>query len=307
MYLFVAVSQSRLTAIFLYMKLKYLLLLCFFGVILKGNAQFGFVKKSEIDVVKDSRIVVVLFNDSNYNASIQKAFDRYWKFNGGYIFVSDTMLKQYQNKPEYIYLVFSKSKASNKLKIKACSTEDDMNGLILTKKYKRKVTTDVLIAYAFCSNKIDTPDWYPEMVRAVQLLNNFMDLAAMAKDDKSISTTTLTKNYPTNKTSLNDKTLYVLKSDNGLKGKEDGAQLWGNSYEVLDERDEMNKLILEQNPDALYFFSTKDAEYCNKLIVTASGTELMYYTSTKATDPCQCTAKDLKALKEMRVNANKVK
>ena len=303
----VAVNQLRLTAIFLYMKLKYLLLLCFIGTILKSEAQFGFVKKSEIDVIKDSRIIVVLFNDSNYNATIERAFERYWKFNGGYLFVSDTMLKQYQNKPEYIYLVFSKSKASNKLKIKACSTEDDMNGLVLTKKYKRKVTTDVLIANAFCSNKIDTPDWYPEMVRAVQLLNNFMDLALMAKDDKSIAITSLTKNYPTNKTALNDKTLYVLKSDNGLKGKEDGAQLWGNSFEVLDERDELNKLILEQSSDALYFFSTKDAEYCNKFIVTASGSELMYYASTKATDPCQCTAKDLKALKEIRVNANKVK
>lgn len=303
----VAVNQIRLTAIFLYMKLKYLLLVCFIGLFVKSQAQFGFVKKSELDVIKDSRVIVVLFNDSSYNASIIKAFDRYWKFNGGYLFVSDTMLKQYQNKPEYIYLVFSKSKASNKLKIKACSTEDDMNGLVLTKKYKRKVSSDVLIANAFCSNKIDTPDWYPEIMRAVQLMNNFLDLALVAKDDKSIDISSLLKNYPSNKTALNYKTLYILKSDNGLKGKEDGAQLWGDNFEVLDERDEINKLILEQTPDALYFFSTKDEEYCNKFIVTASGSELMYYASEKSTDPCKCTAKDLKALKEIRVNANKVK
>jgi hypothetical protein len=281
--------------------------MCFCGMVLHTYAQFGFVKKSEIDVVKDSRIIVVLFNDSNYNASIERAFERHWKFNGGYQFVADTMLKQFQNKPEYIYLVFSKSKASNKLKIKACNSEDDMNGIVLTKKFKRKITNDVLIANAFCSNRMDTTDWYPEMVRAVQLMNNFFDLAAMAKDDKSISISSMSSNYPTDKTTLNNKTLYVLKSDNGLVGKEDGSQLWGDSFEELDERDELNALILNQNPDALYFFSVKDALYCNKFIVSAAGSELMYYASAKATDPCKCTAKDIKALRELRNKANKTK
>lgn len=290
-----------------HMSIRQILLMFFCGIALHTNAQFGFVKKNEIDSVKDARVIVVLFNDSCYNASIEKAFDRYWKFNGGYLFVPDSMLKAYQNKRGYVYLVFSKSKVSNKLKIKACMSEEDMNGIALIKNFKRKITKDVLIANAYCRNNIDTPDWYPEMVRAVQMLNNFFELAAMAKDDKAISASSLTNNYPTDKTNLNNKTLYVLKSDVGLVGKEDGAQLWGDGFEELYEREELNSLILNQSSDALYFFNVKDELKCNKFIVSAAGSELMYYASASAKDPCKCTAKDLKALRELRNKANKTK
>src|SRR5437773_1090377 len=87
-------------------------------------AQFGFVKKAELEKLKDTRTVVVLSNDSAYNASIRDAVEKYWNFTG-FIFAYDTAMKPY-NKPEFSFLVFSKSKFS-KIKAKVCSSEEDFN------------------------------------------------------------------------------------------------------------------------------------------------------------------------------------
>jgi hypothetical protein len=270
-------------------------------------AQFGYIKKDDIDKVKDARLVVVLFNDSAYNASVLKAVERYWKFSGSYLVAYDTaaIMKDYNRKSDYYYLVFSKSKASPRIKLRACMMEEDVNGLVITKKFRKKITPDVAVAVGMCSNKIDTADWYPEMVRAVQMLNNFFDLAGMAKDDKSVSFGAMASNYPTDKKLLNDKTLYVLKSQNGLVGKEDGAQLWDGDFEHLDELEELHELILKQKDDAIYFFSTKDEKFCNKMFILANGSEVMHYSSTGSGNDCNCTAKDIKALKALRDKANK--
>lgn len=269
-------------------------------------AQFGYVGKSEIEKAKDARMIVVLFNDSAYNASITRAVERYWKFNGGYIFVYDTALamKEYNKKPEFTYLVFSKSKISNKIKIKTCLAEPDINALLLVKKFRRKLSPDLIIASGFMSNAIDTEGWYPEFVRAIQLMNNYFDLALMAESDKDITYSKMSANYPSDKSQMNGKALYVYSSEVGLKGKEDGAVLLGDDFEDLEFREEVYKMILDQE-DALYYFSVKDEKYCNKLIVLANGSELMYFNASASKDECKCNAKDLKETKALKDKANK--
>lgn len=283
-------------------KLSTLILVLFALSHFAAKAQFGYIKKEEIDKIKDSRLVVILFNDSAYNASVLKAVERYWKFTGSYLVAYDTsvILKEYNKKNDYTYLVFSKGKASTKIKIRACLSEDDVNGLVLIRKFKKKILPDNALAYSFCSNRVDTNDWYPEIVRALQLMNNYLDITTMASDDKAISIGTLASNYPTNKSLMNGKTLYVLKEQVGLKGKEDGAQIWGDSYEEIDELEDLYKLILNQSDDAIYFFSSKDDKFCNKLFIVANGNELMYFTSTSSTDECKCTSKDIKNLRTLR-------
>jgi hypothetical protein len=284
-------------------------LILFFSMLVANNtqAQFGYIKKDDIDKVKDAKLVVVLFNDSAYNASVIKAVDRYWKFSGSYLVAYDTaaILKEYNRKSDYYYLVFSKGKASPRIKLRACMMEEDVNGLVISKKFRKKITPDVAVAVGMCSNKIDTADWYPELARAVQMLNNFFDLAGMAKDDKAISFGAMASNYPTNKSLLLDKTLYVLKSQNGLVGKEDGGQLWDGDFEYLDEIEELHELILKQKEDAVYFFSTKDEKFCNKMFILANGSEVMHYSSTGSGNDCNCTAKDIKMLKSIKDKANK--
>lgn len=284
-----------------------MMLVCSLILAHHAQAQFGYIKKDDIDKVKDARLVVVLFNDSAYNASILKAVERHWKFSGSYLVAYDTaaILKDYNRKADYYYLVFSKGKASPRIKLKACMMEEDANGLVISKKFRKKITPDVAVAVGMCSNKIDTADWYPELARAVQMLNNFFDLAGMAKDDKAMSFGAMASNYPTDKNLLNDKTLYVLKSQNGLVGKEDGAQLWDGDFEYLDEPEELHELILKQKDDAIYFFSTKDEKFCNKMFILANGSEVMHYSSTGSGNDCNCTAKDIKALKALKDKANK--
>jgi hypothetical protein len=282
-------------------KFKFCLLFTFIFSNFQLFAQFGYVTKSEIEKAKDARMVVVLFNDSAYNAAITKAVERYWKFNGGYIFVYDTsvVMKEYNKKPDYTYLVFSKSKISNKIKVKSCSAEPDINALLLVKKFKRKLTADLIIASGFMSNAIDTEGWYPEFYRAIQLMNNYFDLALMAESDKDISYSKMSTNYPTDKTLMNGKALYVYSSEVGLKGKEDGSTLLGDDFEDLEYREEVYKMIIDQE-DALYYFSVKDEKYCNKLFVLANGSELMYFNASASKDECKCNAKDLKTLKSLK-------
>lgn len=266
------------------------------------KAQFGYAKKADIEKFKDSRLIVVLFNDSTYNASVKAAVERFWNFNAGFEFVHDTMMKAY-NKPEFSYLTFARSKKSNKIKAKLCSSEDDFNGLMITNKYRKRSKVTEIIAQAFCSNVIDTTDWYPEMVRAVQILNNYFNFAIQAGSDKDISASTMMSNYPADLGILNGKKLLIESGMLQMKGKEDASVLYGNEVEEVD-RDEINKAILTQDPEVVYMYHSFDEKYCSKIFVSAANSEVVYFIST-AFDECKCVAKDLKGFKSKIDKANK--
>lgn len=275
-----------------------LALVCVSGV----KAQFGFVKKEDIEKFKDTRLVVVLFNDSTYNASIRSAVEKYWTFNGGFEFVHDSMMKAY-NKGNYSYLSFARGKKSNKIKAKLCTSEDDCNGLVVTSKYRKRAKLTEIIAEGYCSNVIDTTDWYPEMVRAVQMLNNFFNYAVQAESDKDISTLQMERNYPADLTILSNKKLLVELGTLQMKGKEDASVLYGNEVEEVD-RDEINKAILSQNPDVVYVFYVYNEKECYKLFVSAANSDVMHMAVSGA-DEVKCTGRDLKILKQRIDKANK--
>jgi len=270
-----------------------------------AKAQFSGpnVKKADIEKFKDSRLIVVMFNDSTYNASIRRAVEKYWTFNAGFEFVHDTLMKAY-SKPEYSFLIFARSKKSNKIKIKLCSSEDDFNGLMVTSKYRKRAKLDEITAQAFCSNVIDTTDWYPEMVRGVQILNNYFNYAIQAESDKEISPSYMMNNYhAADYGILNGKKLVVEVGMLQMKGKEDASALYGNEVEEVD-RDEINKAILNQDPDLVYMYHSFDEKFCSKIFVSANNSEVMYFTSGGVED-CKCVAKDLKGFKSKVDKANK--
>ncbi|MCU0422083.1 MAG: hypothetical protein MUC81_04660 [Bacteroidia bacterium] len=271
---------------------KSLLIISFLLFTLQSFAQIGFKKKpDELQQFKDTRLVVVLFQDSAYNASIIEAVEKYWTFNGGFSFVYDSAMKAY-NKPEFSYLFFSKSKGT-KIKAKLGSSEVDFNGLIITGggKFKKKALEADLIAGAFCSNDIDTSDWRAELKRGVQLLNNYFNTAIEGEDGKSMSNAYIIKNAPANKSLLNN-TLGVPLRSLDLKGKEDGAQLWGGEIEEL-EVEEIQRAILTESNQLIFFYS-KDERGCNKVVTSTAG-ELVYL-ANDAPEKCKLSAKDLKAL-----------
>jgi hypothetical protein len=258
------------------------------------TAQFGFVKKAEIEKFKDTRLVVVLFADSAYNASIKKAVETYWTFNSGFVFVYDTAIKSY-NKPEFSFLTFAKSKKSNKTKVKLGSSEDDFNGLLITKKFKKRSKIDEIIANAYCSNIIDTNDWYPELIRGVQILNNFFNYAVVAKGDKEISAPYMMNNYPSDISLLGNKKLLVEERMLIMKGKEDASFIYGNEVEEV-EREEIYKAILSQNSDIAYVYSVFNEKFCDKIYISAANSDVMHFSSSSI-EKCKCEAKDLKSLR----------
>lgn len=266
------------------------------------KAQFGFKTKAEIDAFKDSRLIVVLFADSAYNAAITKAVQQYWTFTGAYEFVQDSSLKAY-NKPEYSFLSFARSKKSKKIKAKLCSTEDDFNGLIITSKFKKRVKPEEIIAEAYCSNAIDTPDWYPEMVRGVQILGNYLNYAIQAPTDRDIKPNSMTSNYPGDLSTLSGKRLIHEDLTLNMKGKEDASEIFGAEVVEVSRKD-IYDAIINQDPEVIYVFSVFSETYCDKIFVSAANSEVVHFVSTGVED-CKIAAKDLKGFRARIEKATK--
>ena len=257
-------------------------------------AQFGFVKKADLEKFKDTRTVVILSTDSSYNASIKAAVEKYWSFTGT-IFAYDTGLKQY-NKPEFSFLVFSKGKGA-KIRAKSCSREEDFNGLQVLKKFKRRATKEEIIARAFCSNRIDTADWASEAIRGVQMLNNYFNYAVEAKGDLTPS------NYPSDKSVMVNKKLLVQDKALEMKGKEDAPTLLDGEVEEV-PREDIEKAIMNQDPGTMYYFFSFDEKRCNKMVLTSEKSELMYF-ETDSPNRCTCKSGDLKTLKSAKTRASR--
>jgi len=264
-------------------------------------AQFGFFKKkSEIEKFKETKVVVVLFYDSAYNASIETAMLRYWKFNNFEV-AFDNELMQYKKK-DVAYLMFSKSKVSkNKAKLGSC--EEDFNGLVLTNKFKRKAMPEDILAQAFCSNNIDTADWNFEMQRAVQMLNNYFEYAMNATRDGDITAAKMMSDYPSDKNLLLDKKLLIEDKTLALKGKKNAPDIFDAEVEEVD-RDVIYRAILDQDNATVYSLLVKDEKFCTKLILTSQNSEVMYY-QTSNPETCKLNNKDLEALAAIKKEAMK--
>lgn len=266
---------------------------------LSAFAQFGtFKKREDLEKFKDTRLIIVLLQDSAYNASVIAAVERYWTFTG-YDYAEDTALYRYK-KGDYAFLYFSKSKGS-KIKAKVAGSEEDMNAFVITKKFSRRITPDILLAYAYSNNKIDTADWEAEATKGIQMLNNYFNYAVQASSDGDLSASKMMNNYPSDKSQLVDKKLLIEDKQIELKGKEDAMVIFDGDVEEVDI-EEIQKAIKWQDNSMVYFYYSKDEKYCNKLFVSAANSELLYYTSDSP-DKCKCTAKDLKTLKEIKVKA----
>jgi hypothetical protein len=266
------------------------------------KAQFGFKSKADIDAFKDSRLIVVLFEDSMYNVAIKSAVQQFWGFTGSFEFVQDTMLKTY-NKPEYTFLTFARSKKSKKIKAKLCTTEDDFNGLVISTKFRKRFKVDEVIAEAYCGNAIDSADWYPELVRGVQILNNYFNFAVQASSDREIMISSMTHNYPGDLSGLSGKKLIYEDLMLNLKGKEDPSTVFGSDVEEVGRKDIYNA-ILSQDPDVIYVYSVFNEKYCDKIFVSAAGNQVVHFISGGAED-CKLELKDLKSFGQRIQKANK--
>lgn len=268
---------------------------------LSASAQFGFFKKkSDVEKFKSTKVVVVLFMDSAYNAAVEFAMLRYWKFNEFEV-AFDNELTQYKKK-DVAYLVFSKSKGSkNKARLASC--EEDFNGLVLMNKFKRKALPEDILAQAFCSNDIDTADWNFEMQRAVQMMNNFLEYAIKVERDADLSASKMMVDYPSDKNQIFDKKLLIADKTLEIKGKKDANDLFGGEVEEVD-RDVIYRAVLDQDNALLYAMCVKDEKYCNKLVISAQNSEIMYYDSS-APDKCKINNKDLDALNALKKSLSK--
>jgi hypothetical protein len=280
---------------------KILTLLLLVGISLGASAQFGsFKKKSDVEKFKESKVVVVLFFDSAYNAAIETVMLRHWKFTEFEV-AFDNELAKYK-KQNVSYLVFSKAKGS-KTKARLAACEEDFNGLVLLNKFKRKAMPEDILAQAFCSNAIDTADWIYELERGVQLMHNYLEYAMKAERDGDLAASKMMASYPSDKNQLLDKKLLVEDKMLELKGKKDAGELFDGEVNEVD-RDVIYKSILDQDNSVVYYLWVKDEKYCNKLVITAQNSELMYFESA-APDKCKLTNKDLENLNNIKKQAMK--
>ncbi len=258
-------------------------------------AQFGmFKKKEEIDAFKETTLVVVWMQDSSFNESLYNAVERYWTF-GPKEYAEENELKKY-NKKDVAFLLFSKSVGS-KIKAKLCTSEEDINGLVVARKFKKRIMKEDMVAYSFCSNKMDTADWDGEITRAVQMLNNYFNYASQAV---TLNSSRMMKDYPSDRNLLLDRKLLVEDKMLDIKGKVDAVNLF--DAEVVEVgREEIYRAVKSQEDNLLYYVFSKGGKYCNKMVVNAKNSELMWFYSDSP-DKCKLSEKDLKALKKMKVD-----
>jgi hypothetical protein len=160
-----------------------------------------------------------------------------------------------------------------------------------------------ILAQVYCNNNIDTTDWEFELQRAVQMMNNYFEYASNATKDGDITISKMMNDYPSDKNQLLDKKLLVEDKMLELKGKKDAAELFDGEVNEVD-RDIIYKAIAEQDNSIVYFLYVKDEKYCNKLVISAQNSELMYY-ETAAPDKCKLNNKDLDALNMIKKNTMK--
>lgn len=282
--------------------MKKIITICLLALIsFSASAQFGFFKKkSEIESFKEKKVIVVLFYDSAYNAAVELAMIRNWKFSSFEVAFDNELLKY--KKENVVYLSFSKSKGSkNKAKLGSC--EVDFNGLVMLSKFKRKSMPEDILAQAFCSNNIDTSDWEFELQRGVQMMNNYFEYSSNAAKDGDITASKMMNNYPSDKSQLLDKKLLVEDKMLELKGKKDAADIFDGEVAEVD-RDLIYKAVADQDNAVAYYLWVKDEKYCNKLVISAQNSEIMYY-ETATPDKCKLNNKDLEALNSIKKNASK--
>jgi hypothetical protein len=286
--------------------MKKIITICLLALIsFSASAQFGFFKnKSEIEAFKNKKVIVVLFFDSAYNAAVEIAMIRNWKFSSFEVAFDNDLLKykKQEKAQEVVFLSFSKSKGSkNKAKLGSC--EEDFNGLVMLNKFKRKSMPEDILAQAFCSNNIDTSDWEFELQRGVQMMNNYFEYASNAAKDGDITASKMMSNYPSDKGQLLDKKLLVEDKMLELKGKKDAADIFDGEVAEVD-RDVIYKAVADQDNSVAYYLWVKDEKYCNKLVISAQNSELMYF-ETATPDKCKLNNKDLEALNTVKKNALK--
>ena len=282
--------------------MKKIITICLLALIsFSASAQFGFFKKkSEIESFKEKKVIVVLFYDSAYNAAVELAMIRNWKFSSFEVAFDNELLKY--KKENVVYLSFSKSKGSkNKAKLGSC--EEDFNGLVMLSKFKRKSMPEDILAQAFCSNNIDTSDWEFELQRGVQMMNNYFEYASNAAKDGDVTASKMMNNYPSDKSQLLDKKLLVEDKMLELKGKKDAVDIFDGEVAEVD-RDVIYKAVADQDNAVAYYLWVKDEKYCNKLVISAQNSEIMYY-ETATPDKCKLNNKDLEALNSIKKNASK--
>ncbi len=282
--------------------MKKIITICLLALIsFSASAQFGFFKKkSEIESFKEKKVIVVLFYDSAYNAAVELAMIRNWKFSSFEVAFDNELLKY--KKENVVYLSFSKSKGSkNKAKLGSC--EEDFNGLVMLSKFKRKSMPEDILAQAFCSNNIDTSDWEFELQRGVQMMNNYFEYASNAAKDGDVTASKMMNNYPSDKSQLLDKKLLVEDKMLELKGKKDAADIFDGEVAEVD-REVIYKAVADQDNAVAYYLWVKDEKYCNKLVISAQNSEIMYY-ETATPDKCKLNNKDLEALNSIKKNASK--
>lgn len=269
------------------------LMMCALGTL--SIAQFGtFKKKDEIDAFKETTLVVVWMQDSSFNESLYNAVERYWTF-GPKEYAEENELKKY-NKKDVAFLLFSKSVGS-KIKAKLCTSEEDINGLVVARKFKKRIMKEDMVAYSFCSNKMDTSDWDGEITRAVQMLNNYFNYASQAI---TLNSSRMMKDYPSDRNLLLDRKLLVEDKMLDIKGKVDAVNLF--DAEVVEVgREEIYRAVKSQEDNLLYYVFSKGGKHCNKMVVNAKNSELMWFYSDSP-DKCKLSEKDLKALKKMKVD-----
>ncbi len=246
------------------MKTQFTFLFLLFTVAV--SAQFGEGGTKDIKKLKNTETLVVLGYHESYNEAIKQAFTKHWTFTK-YRFISGAQYRKYCKNKKYSFVIIQtiRDYQFNEEKY------DDV-GIVLGGNCR--YGPQDMVAYA---NMIvsDSSYYYVECVRAVQLMQNYLEMGLKKRlpaDNYGETLSAYNKNHP----KMTNYTMLIDKQDVLDRYKKDIKKYYTLPLKITTQR-EADQAMMEGRKDVMYtmlFFDIHGYPY--RCALRASDSKILY-------------------------------
>ncbi len=235
-------------------------------LVLMAYAQFGEGGTKDIKKLKETETLVVLGYHDSYNEAIKQAFQKHWTFTK-YRFISGSQYKKYCKNKKYSFVVVQTIR-DHQFK----DEKYDDVGIVLGGRCG--YGPQDMVAYA---NMIvgDSTYYYIECVRAVQLMQNYLEMGLKKRLPPSNYSETISA-YNKNHPKMAGKTLLIAKQDVLDKYKKNVGKYYDQPFRMAPQR-EADQAMLDGNNDLMYtmlFFDIHGYPY--RCALRAGDSQILY-------------------------------
>ncbi len=238
------------------------------SILTSAKAQFGNGNSKEIQQLKQTKTLVVLGYDAEYNKAIQAAVKKYWTFTE-YDFIAGPSYKKYCGNSDYSFIMLYKIKDY-------AFTSDFYHNIGVSLGGSCEISNYKSVAYG---NMIPMKHYKAETecVRAIQMMQQFLEMGSKEKiareDDEK-----LVDLYSASKDEVQKKILYINENDilPEFSSLRKVKELYKFEVRVVDA-ETIEKVILEQRENAVvYKLAFVSRGYRYHIVAEAKGGKILF-------------------------------